>query len=88
MDSVVIRNVKLEDIPSVVDISIAGWQSAYVGIIDDDYLKSLNSEREKRIDKMKKNYASGGFIVAELNGEVVGFCRYVYNNNFSRSNNV
>lgn len=32
---------------------------------------------------MKSNYMSDGFIVAELDNEVVGFCRYVDNNNFS-----
>lgn len=35
MDNLIIRNVKVDDIPAVVDINITGWQAAYQGIIDD-----------------------------------------------------
>ena len=70
---IIIRNVKKEDLPSVVDIKITGWQAAYKGIIDDDYLNNLTNERETNIAKMEKNYMKNGFIVAEINGEVVGF---------------
>ena len=83
MENLIIRNVKIEDIPSVVDISITGWQAAYQGIIDNQYLENLNSERDQRISKMENNYMSSGFIVAELDNQVVGFCRYVDNNNYS-----
>ena len=80
---IIIRNVRKEDLPSVVDIKITGWQSAYKGIVDDTYLNNLSNERETRIAKMEKNYMTNGFIVAEVNGEVVGFCRYMFDNNFS-----
>lgn len=79
-----IRNVKKEDIPSVVDIQIKGWQTAYKGIIEDEYLNNLSNEYEFRIKKMEKNYMTNGFIVAEQNDEVVAFCRYVFNNSFSQ----
>ena len=78
---ITIRNVKKEDLPSVVDIKIKGWQNAYKRIIDDEYLKKLDNEYEKRLNKMEKNYMTNGFIVAELNNEVVGFCRYIFDNN-------
>lgn len=81
--NIIIRNVRKEDLPSVVDIKIKGWQSAYKGIVDDAYLTNLSSERDKRIKKMEKNYMTNGFIVAELNNEVVGFCRYIFDNSFS-----
>ena len=84
---IIIRNVKKEDIPAVVDIKITGWQSAYKGIIDAEYLNNLPNEREKRIEKMEKSYMSNGFIVAELNSEIVGFCRYVFDNSFSEEIN-
>lgn len=80
---IIIRNVRKEDLPSVVDIKITGWQSAYKGIVDDTYLNNLSNERETRIAKMEKNYMTNGFIVAESNGEVVGFCRYIFDNSFS-----
>ena len=80
---VIIRNVKEEDLPSVVDIKIKGWQSAYKDIVDSTYLNNLNNEYDIRIEKMKKNYMTNGFIVAVLNDEVVGFCRYTFDNIFS-----
>ena len=78
-----IRKVKKEDLPAVVDIRIKGWQFAYRGIIDDGYLDNLSSEYSKRIKKMEKTYMTNGFIVAESNNEVVGFCRYAFDNNAS-----
>lgn len=80
---IIIRNIRKEDLPSVVDIKIKGWQSAYKGIVDDTYLNNLSNERETRIAKMEKNYITNGFIVAELDNEVVGFCRYIFDNSFS-----
>ena len=72
----IIRQVNLEDIPYVVDIQIKGWQSAYRGIIDDAYLDNLNAE-EKKI-KRKRDFGKSPFVVAVLDGKIVGFCRYCY----------
>lgn len=82
MENIIIRNVKKEDIPNVVDININGWKIAYKGIIDDDFLNSIN--REEKIEKIKKDYKENGFIVAELDKEVVGFCRYIDSNKFTQ----
>ena len=38
MEKIIIRNVKFEDLKSVADIATRGWQTAYRGIVDDDYL--------------------------------------------------
>jgi len=81
MKNIIIRNVKKEDIPGVVDVQITGWQTAYKGIIDDSFLASMN--REERIKQRNKDYNKGGFIVAELNKEIVGFCRFTDSNTFS-----
>lgn len=81
MENVIIRNVNKEDIPGVVDIQITGWQTAYKGIIDDLFLNSMN--REERIKQRYEDYTKGGFIVAELDKEIVGFCRYADSNTFS-----
>ena len=72
----IIRQVNLEDIPYVVDIQIKGWQSAYREIIDDAYLDNLNAE-EKKI-KRKRDFGKSPFVVAVLDGKIVGFCRYCY----------
>ena len=83
MDNIIIRNIEEKDIPIVVDIQIDSWKTAYRGIIDNHYLKSMN--RDKIIEKHRNNYKENGFIIAELNNEVVGFCRYADNNKFSEN---
>lgn len=81
MENIIIRNIEEKDITCVVDIQINGWKTAYKGIIDDNTLNSMN--RAERIEKRKKDYKENGFIVAELNNEVVGFCRYIDSNKFT-----
>ncbi len=82
MENIIIRNIEEKDIPNVVDIQIDGWKSAYKGIVDDNILKSMN--RNERIAKRKNDYKENGFIVAELNNQVVGFCRYIDSNKFTQ----
>ena len=77
MDNIKIRDIKKEDIPQVVDIQINGWREAYKGIIVDEYLENMN--REEKIKMRQNDYMENRFIVAELNNEVVGFCRYTDN---------
>lgn len=81
MKDIIIRDIKEEDIPSVVDIQINGWKTAYSGIIDEKYLNSMN--RNERIEKRRKDYKNNGFIVAELDKKIVGFCRYVDSNKYT-----
>lgn len=73
---VIIRDVRKDDIVSVADIKVKGWQSAYRGMISDDYLD--NMDMDKYASKMYKSYNSNGFIVAVVNDSVVGFCRYIF----------
>ena len=60
MEKIIIRNVKFEDLKSVADIATRVWQTAYRGIVDDDYLNNLSIEEnyQKRI----KDYKEVGFI--------------------------
>lgn len=81
MNEVEIRKVREEDIEAIVEIKIDGWKTAYRGIIDDKYLETLN--KEEKVEKMKKDYSQDGFIVAVIEGEIVGFCRYISSNQFS-----
>lgn len=80
-DNVIIRGIKEEDIEHAVRIRIDGWKNAYRGIIDDDFLDSMNGE--KQIERWKKDYKEGGFIVATLSNEVIGFARYECSNKFA-----
>ena len=82
MQNIIIRNVKQEDLWSVSSIVVEGWKSAYRGIIEDDFLDSLNIE--DNYNRRLEDYKENGFIVAEVNNEVVGFCRYTINNLFSQ----
>ena len=81
MENLIVRNIEEKDIPSVVDIQIDGWKSAYKGIVDDNILNSMN--RNERIEKRRNDYKQNGFIVAELNNQIVGFCRYIDSNKFT-----
>lgn len=80
MSRIIIRNVELKDLRSVSEIAIRGWQTAYRGIVDDEYLDNLSIE--ENYQKRLKDYKENGFIVAEQDGEVVGFCRYRMGNNY------
>lgn len=77
-----IRNVKKEDIESIVDIQIDDWRTAYKSFIDGDYLIKL--DKKEKIEKRKKDYNENGFIVAVIENEVVGYCRYIDSNKFSK----
>lgn len=80
MKNIVIRNIEEKDIPYAVDIKINSWKTAYKGIIDDKFLNSM--DRDKIIEKRKNDYKDINFIVAELDGEIVGFCRYTDSNKY------
>ena len=71
---IIIRKIKYEDLEKVVDIKIDGWQTAYRGIIDDEFLDSMNHESD--LEKRKKDWKESGFIVAEYENGILGFCRY------------
>lgn len=82
MEHIIIRDVKKEDIPEIVDIKINGWKNAYKGIISDDILNSM--KKEENIKRIEENYTKYGFIVAVLNNNVVGFCSYVDSNKYTK----
>lgn len=80
MNRVIIRNVELKDLRFVSEIAVRGWQTAYRGIIEDEFLDNLSIEENYL--KRLKDYKENGFIVAEQDGEVVGFCRYKMGKNY------
>lgn len=81
MEDIIIRKINEKDIPSIADIQVNGWKTAYKGIIDDDILDTMN--KEEKIGRLKESYQKNGFIVAEFKDEIVGFCRYIDSNEFT-----
>ena len=81
MNDIIIRNIEEKDIENVVDIQIDGWRAAYRGIVDDEFLDSM--DKKEKIKKMRNNYKENNFIVAEINNEIVAFCRYTFDNRYS-----
>ncbi len=80
MENIIIRNIKEEDIPSIINIQIKGWQEAYKNIVDPSFLNNMDNDSERKIKRMQETYMDSGFVVAELNNEIVGYCRYRYDN--------
>lgn len=81
MRNIIIKKVEESDIPEVVKIQVIGWQQAYRGIIDDEFLDSMNIN--EIIERRKRDYHNSGFIVALEDNEIVGFCRYIDSNKFT-----
>jgi len=74
MHNIIVEKVKAEDLKECATISVKSWQETYKNIVDNEYLKNLSIER--RLEKFKSNYQGNPFLVAKINNEVVGFCRY------------
>ena len=49
MQNIIIRNATIDDIEKIADIKIEGWQTAYRGIVEDNYL--LKTKHRKEIKK-------------------------------------
>ena len=84
MDKIIIRKAKSEDIEEIANIKVRCWQTAYRNIIADEYLDNMNIEYT--IEKNKRIFEQHNIIVAESNNEVIGFCRYDYNNYYEEEN--
>lgn len=73
--NIVIEQAKIDDLAECANISITSWQKTYKDIVDKEYLGSLSIKT--RSEKFKSNYQSSPFLVAKINNKVVGFCRYI-----------
>ena len=80
MEDTIIRRMKPEDAEAVTDVLIDTWKTAYRGIVSDDVLD--HQDREMLIGRRRRQYKD--YIVAEVNGRVVGYCWYVNDNSFSK----
>jgi len=66
------RSAREDDIESIAEIKVWGWQTAYRGIVDEDYLDAMSAQE---LSARLKAYPLASFLLSEKNGDVVGFCR-------------
>lgn len=76
MKDIIIKSMEEQDIKDVAVILTDSWKIAYKDIIDKDYLENLKVE--ERIEKVKKEYKDGSYIVAKDidTNQVIGLSRF------------
>ncbi len=68
-----IRKAIISDADSIGHVHIVSWQTAYHGIISDEYLQSLSaSEKAERFKNHILNLTNTFYFVAELNKSIIG----------------
>ena len=72
---ITIRKSSEKDAKRMVEINVETWKVAYKGLLPDEYLKNRNVT-QNRVTGLANRLKEEGVIsfVAEVNGEVVGFC--------------
>ena len=72
---VLIRNAEIDDAAGIARVRAESWQSAYRGIVPDEFLDSIDvgewAERQHRNMAIKSDAMV--YFVAEAEGQVVGF---------------
>ena len=69
-----IRKAKIKDASQIVYINVLGWKETYKGIFPDQFLKKLDPEDEKSIQKCREKINE--YVVCELNDKIVAIARY------------
>lgn len=69
----IIRKGTYEDLASVVHITVICWNQTYKGLLDDEYLASMN---EKEMLKQQQMNFADNLLVLEDHNNIVGFIRY------------
>lgn len=75
---VIIRKATISDAEDIAKINISSWQKTYKSIFPKDFLDGLSDEESLKntILRMQENIKNdNNYLVAELNNEVVGFCK-------------
>jgi GNAT superfamily N-acetyltransferase len=73
-----VRAATIDDAESVTDINVKAWQTAYRGIMPDQYLDELDNDRANAAQRHRVHIAQPNDprifdLVAECEGEVVGW---------------
>lgn len=73
-----IRKATTSDVESIAKINVSSWQKTYKDIFPEEFLDSLSNEESLKntVLRMQENVKKdNNYLVAELNNEVVGFCK-------------
>ena len=68
-NGMIVRKAEKEDVRQIAEILVEDWQKAYRGIIDSDFLDSMNADERYEIEI--KRYDK--FIVASDDKEILGY---------------
>lgn len=70
-----IRRAHLRDAPGIARVHVESWQAAYKGIIAAEFLDKLSIEQKTRERELwlMRPPSSNVVLVAEVDGEIVGF---------------
>ena len=73
IENVEIRQAEQPDIGKIAEIKVKGWKTAYKGIVDGKYLRSMNTADQT--DRYN-SYSLNTVFVAEADNEIAGFLRF------------
>ena len=76
MPVTLIRPISDADIDAVAGVHVRTWQSAYAGIVPDDYLAGLDPARFAERRRAQLHRPGQRTLVAERDGRVVGFASF------------
>ena len=76
MHSVIIRDVKTEDIPQIATTHVQSWQTTYTGQLPQSYLYGLSIPKRERAWTEALQMPQHKMLVAEDGGIVVGFSSF------------
>lgn len=65
-----------KDIPAIAAIHVAGWQAAYGGFVDQDYLDSLSAGQREADWRGWMESGESETLIAEIGGTIAGFITY------------
>ena len=72
-----IKKPDVQNAGEIIKVNKDTWKTSYRGIVSDDYLDSLNSLDEKRIERcMKQIQDNNPYLIALINGKIVGMLLY------------
>ena len=71
---ILVRCPEFDDFSAIAEIKVKGWQSTYNKIVDEAFLQKLSAEQICEV--MRENKKKDRYLIAEVGGEIVGFCRY------------